>query len=251
MKVIWKGIISFGLVSIPVNLYSAINSQAVKFRLLHKKDGSPVRYRRFCEKENKEIEWKDVVKGFEVSSGNFFIFSKEELEKLKPEKTDSVEIIEFIDREQMDSIYFNSHYFVSPQIVKDKAFFLFKSVLQAANKIAIGRFIMREKEYIVAINSYKSGLLLTTLNYGYEVRNISDIDELKEVAKINEQEMKLARTLIEQLYNSDFEISKFKDGFREQLLEVIDKKQRGEIPRKKREVKIEPDLIKALRASLK
>ena len=251
MKTVWKGIISFGLVSIPVSLYSAINSQSVKFRLLHKKDNSPVKYKRFCEEEKKEVEWTDIVKGFEILKGNFFIFSKEDLEKLKPEKTNSIEILEFTDKEQMDSIYFNSHYFVLPQIKKEKAFYLFKTVLQSTNKVAIGKFIMREKEYTCVISPYRAGLLLTTLNYQYEIRDISKLEELKEDVNLTEQEMKLAGTLIDQLYNPFFDISKFKDNFREQLMKLINVKEKGELPKRKGKIKVEPNLIKALKASLK
>jgi DNA end-binding protein Ku len=251
MKTLWKGIISFGLVSIPISLYSAVEGKSVKFRLLHKKDNSPVKYKRFCEREGKELEWKDIVKGFEVSKGNYYIFQKEDLDMLKPEKTQSISIIEFIDREQMDPILFDSHYYVSPQIEKDKAFFLFKNVLQSTNKMAIGNFVMRDKEYTCAISPYKSGILLTTLNYPNEVRDINNLSELKSSVKLSDQEMKLAKTLIDQLYNPDFDMSRFKDTFKEQLLEVIEKKSKGEVAGIKATFKPEKNLIKALKESLK
>lgn len=253
MKSIWQGNISFGLVSIPIKLFSAINSRTIKFRLLHKKDKSPVKYKRVCEKENKEIDWKDIVKGIEIRKGHFYALSDEELEKLKPEKKDFIEIKEFVNLDQVDPIYFNNHYYVAPEKEKDKAFFLFKNVLQSTGKAAVGSFIMREKEYTCIILSYKSGLLLTTLNYAYEIRNIDEISELRESISVKEDERMLAQQLIEKLTKDEFDITQFKDTFEEHLKEILLKKERGEpivISKIKGKLKREVNLVNALRASL-
>lgn len=250
MKAIWTGSISFGLVSIPIKLYSAIQHHTVNFKLLHKKDNSPIKYKRFCEKENKEVEWKDISKGLEISKDKFLIMSKEEIEKLKPAKSDLIEIVEFIDTNHVDPIYFNSHYFMAPQKEKEKAYFLFKEVLQSTNKIAIARFTMKEKQHVAVISSYKNGLLLSTLNYSYEIKDIKGIEELKSPPELKKPEIKLAEELINKLYKPSFNIQEFKDEFLEQLKEAIKKKEKGVIEIKE-EVKPHKNLVEALKASLK
>ncbi|MFZ5955217.1 MAG: Ku protein [Nanoarchaeota archaeon] len=249
MKPIWNGSISFGLVSIPVKLYSAVQTRTVKFRLLHKKDYSPVKYKRYCNEEQKEVPWNEIIKGFEVSKNNFYPISWSELNKLRPDKTNNIEILEFIDSTRIDPIYFNSYYYLAPSKQKDKAFFLFKSVLQTAGKLAIGKFVMKEKEHICTISSYQTGLLLTILNYQSEIRSIHEIEGLKEFPKISQPEMTLAMELINKLYQEEFDISKFKDTFKEQLIELIKQKEHGVSPVMK-ERKKEANLIKALRKSL-
>jgi DNA end-binding protein Ku len=252
MKSIWQGSISFGLVSIPIRLYSAIERKGIGFRLLHKKDNSTIIYKRFCTKEGKEVKWEDIVKGIEVRKGQFYVVSKEELAKIKPEKTDYIDIVEFVDNSQIDPIYFDSHYYVAPARKKDKAYFLFKEVMKLSGKAAIGRFVMREKEYAAVISSYKKGLLLTTLNYAYEIRDINKLEELAEAPKVSAEELALAKTLIQKLAKPEFEITQFKDTFLEQLKELIVQKEKGKIVAAKLvHRKKEENLITALRASLK
>lgn len=246
MRPIWTGSISFGLVSIPVKLYSAIKHQSVKFKLLHQKDNSQIKYKRFCEEEEKEVSWDEIVKGIEITKGEFVTLTKEEIEKLKPAKSENIDVIEFIDSLQIDPIYFNNHYYLAPQKEKEKAFFLLKEVLQSASKIAVVRFIMREKEYIAVISSYKSGLLLSTLNYSYEIRNINEIEELKESPELKKEELELAKQLINKLYKETFEVSKFKDTFIEQLKDKIKGKEAPIVKKRKKK-----NLVEALKASLK
>lgn len=254
MKTIWKGSISFGLVNIPIKLYSAVEGTGVKMRLLYKKDLSPIRYKRWSDESNKEIAWKDIVKGVEVGEDEYIVLSKAELESIKPERSKSVEIVEFVEISQVDPIYFNSHYYVAPEKAKEKSFFLFKEVLQKTGKMAIGQFIMREKMYTCAIESYREGLLLTTLNYGYEIKNISNIKELKEKPKLSKQELELAKQLIDKISVSKFNIDDFKDTFHESLEKIIKKKERGQtivIHKKEKSKAKEKDLVAALKASLK
>jgi len=252
MKSVWDGSISFGLVNIPVKLYSAVEQQAIGFRLLHKKCDTPLKYKRWCPKCKKEVEWENVVKGLEIKKGEFFVLTKKKLEKLKPEKTSTIDIIEIIDAQQIDPIFFDKHYFAAPQMDKEKAYFLFKEVLQSTAKTAIGRFVMREKEYVCAIESYKKGLLLTTLNYAYEIRDINKIEALKKAPALKKEELKLAKELINKLYEEEFDIKKFKDTFAEELKKVIKKIAKGE---KIKGAKVEkPEkkkkLMEALKASI-
>ena len=253
MKSIWNGAISFGLVNIPVKLYSAVESKAFSFRMIDKKSNSPIKYKRVAEKTGKEVPWAEIVKGIELQKGVFFVPTKEQLEAIKPEKSDTIDIVEFVDQDQIDPVYFNSHYYIGPAKEKDKSYFLFKEILQVTARTALGRFVMREKEYVCTIKAYKKGLLLTTLNYAYEIRDIEDVDKLSAVPKVSEPELKLAGELIDKLYKKRFNIDSFKDTFAEEMEKLLKKAAKGETietakPTKK--VKKEENLIAALKASL-
>ncbi len=254
MRSIWQGSISFGLVNIPVKLFSAVNPKSIKFRLVHNKDKAPIQYRKFCSEEEKEVPLEEISRAIEVSKGNYYILKEDELEKLKPEKSDLIEVKEFVNLTDIDSIYFNSHYYLAPNKAKDKAFFLFRKVLQDTGKAAIARFVMREKEHTCVISSYKNGILLTTLNYQYEIRDISEVTELNEEPELKTTEMNLAKKLIQQLTEEEFRIENFKDNYEEQLKELIKKKEKGEpihLPQKRKGKKEKENLIEALRASLR
>ncbi len=254
MKVIWKGSISFGLVNIPINLYSAIEARGIKTKLLYKKNLSPIRYKRWCDGCKKEVPWEDVVKGFEIGEDEFVVVSQKELNAMKPEKSKAVDIVEFIEIEQIDPIYFNSHYYIGPEKADEKAYFLFKEILEQTEKMAIGQFIMHEKMHTCAIESYREGLLLTTLNYGYEIRDISEIKELKKKPNLSKQELELAKKLIDKITVKKFDINIFRDTFHDSLVTMLKKKEKGEkiMVEKKKEPKVkEENLIAALKASLK
>ncbi len=248
MKSVWKGSMSFGLVNIPVRMYSAIEPKTFGFRLLHEECGTPIKYKRWCPHCGKDVAWNQITKGIELRKGHYLAISNDELKKMKPPKSDIIEIISFTDSYQIGSIYVNKHYYLSPEKAKDKAYFLFKEVLQSTAKVALGRFVMREKEHICAIGGYKSGLLLTTMNYSYEVRDINQLEELKTAPKLSEQELELAKQLIDKLYEESFDISQFKDTFADKLKEMIEKPGRKAIPERKVERK---NLLEALRASIR
>ncbi len=249
MRPVWKGSISFGLVSIPIKLITAIESKSTGFRLLDRKDKTPIRYIRWNPKKERAVPWEDIVKGLEVSKNKYYVIDKEQLERIKPEKTDHIDIKEFVDAQQLDPIYFNSHYYVLPERKKEKTYFLFKEVLQQTAKVAIGRFVMREREYVCAIESYKKGMLLTTLNYGYEIREINKQEELKNPPKLEKKGMELAKQLMDKLYEEKFDVNKFKDTF-EQELEKMLKKKGKKVTVKETKIKRE-NLVEALKASLK
>lgn len=254
MKTIWKGSISFGLVNIPIKLYSAIETKGTKTKLLYKKNLSPIRYKRWNDESNKEIPWADIVKGIEIGEDEFVVMSQKELEAIRPEKSKAIDIVEFVDIQQIDPIYFNSHYYIAPEKAKEKAYFLLKEVLHQTSKMAIGQFAMHEKMHTCAIESYKEGLLLTTLNYGYEIRDISEIEELKKKPKLSKQELTLAKQLIDKITVKEFNIDIFKDTFHESLMEIIKKKAKGQkitIEKQEQPKTKEKNLIAALKASLK
>lgn len=251
MHAVWKGYIAFGLVQFPVKLITAIEPKAISFRLLCGECKTPLKYKRWCPKCKKEIPWTDTLRGLEITRGKFYTLTLDKLKELRPEKSDIIEIIAFIDAGTIDPILFNKHYYVVPESAKEKAYALFKEILSATAKAAIARIILHEKEHICMLSSYKKGILLTTLNYAYEVRDIDKIAELKTMAKLQKRELDLAKALIEKLYKKEFDISRFKDTFAEKLKEMIKRELKGEritIKRPKPRKKV--SLMEALKASI-
>jgi len=245
--------LSFGMVNIPVKLYSTIDrSTAPGFKLMHVKDQGPIEYRRYCKLHDHEVPWSEIVKGLEVEPGSFFLFTKEELQKLRPEKSDQIEIVEFIPLGQVDRILLDSHYFIGPSKKKEKAFFIFVQALKASKKEAVGRFIMREKEYTCVVSPYSRGLLLSTLNYSYELRSVDEVENVNEKVSIKDQELELAVALVDKLSVSRFDNSRFKDEFMEHLKSAVAKRDRKElvvVEAKEMETP-EENLMDALRQSL-
>ena len=204
MKAIWSGSITFGLLNIPVYLYSAISEHSFGFKILCGTCYTPLKNIRWCEHCKKQVTWNDTVKGFKKGDGAFVVMTKEEIEKLKPEKMDIIEIKEFVAQSEVEILYISNHYYMAPQNEKDKAFYVFAQALEKAKKVAIGTFVIHEKEYVVAISFYKNMLLLNTLRYEYEIRPF----ELKEMKKINatKEELDLALLLINKLTHKTFKL---------------------------------------------
>lgn len=254
MKAIWKGNLSFGLVSIPIELYSAIEKHSLGFKLLHSFCHTPIVNKRWCSHCNKEILWDDLVKGFKLSDGTYYIINPENLKKLKPPKSENINIVEFTSYDNISPIYYDQHYYVVPTKVNDKAFYLFIKALTDLNRCAVGQFVMKEKEYACSIMPYQTGMLLTTLNYDYEVRELDKFQILK-APKLVPAELQLAKDLIDKLTVKDLNISQFKDNFALQLKKEISKASKGKIIKveRKKEKAIEKSvpLLDALKASLK
>lgn len=251
MKTVWKGSLNFGLVSINVELYSAVQHHAVGFTLLHEKCHTPITYQRWCAHCKKEVSWEKIEKGIQLSDGNYFIISKENLKKLKPEKTDSIAIVEFVDTRAIDPILYAEHYYIVPSKTPYNAFFLFIKALDELDRVAIGQFVLRDKEYVCVLRPYKGALLLTTLNYGYEIRALPLLKELK-APKISSKELQLAEELIKKLSKKTFNIDQFKDTFITKLKAHIRAAKKGKKPIKQQRVKkeISGTLTKVLEASL-
>lgn len=258
MKPIWKGSLSFGLVSIRIRLYSAVQEHVIGFKLLHKKCNEPISYKRWCNHCKKEIEWSDVVKGLKLEDGSYFITTQENLKQLKPHTTDTIDIVEFAAKSQIEAVYLEHHYYMAPEKGNEKAFFLFKKVLEQSGKVAIGNFVMRDKQYICTIDPYQEILLLTTLNYAYEIRPVSQIQDLPKQPALNPAELKLAAQLVNQLTVKKLNLEKYKDTFALQLKNAIKKSKTKQIaPKKQRKEKPAPvkkekdsSLLAHLRASL-
>lgn len=254
MKALWTGSISFGLVEIPIKIVSAIEAHVFGFRILHEKCHTPLEYERWCPRCKKEVNWENTLKGYEQEDGSFRVFTKEELESLKPEKTDRIEVLAFIPHDQLHDIYQSNHYYVLPSKAKNKSYFLFQRALQASELICIGRFVMREKEYLCSIAVFGKGLLLNTLNYSYEIRSLSDATELRLPPVLSKDEIRLAEQLIAQMTKKHFDVTHYKDTFVEQLKkELKSKKKPGAkaVAKSRTKPKKEEDLVSMLRTSLR
>ncbi|MCL5875794.1 MAG: Ku protein [Candidatus Dependentiae bacterium] len=254
MKAIWSGSLSFGLVNITVNLYSAIAPRTPGFKLLCSKCHTPIVYERWCRHCHKEVSWHDTVKGLQQSDGSYFILTQESLKSLKPERSDAITITEFVTRDQLQTIYFDDHYYLGPSKKNEKEFFLFQEAINSSDKVAIGDFVMHDKEHVCAITPYKNGLLLSTLNYAYEIKDINAIVELEKKPTLGDKELKLAQQIIHQLSEKKFDLKKYKDTFAQRLEKAI-KESKKIKPKttKRKEKKITPHektLLAMLKASL-
>ena len=253
MKALFKGYISFGLVNFNIELYSAIESQAIGFKLLHAKCKTPISYKRWCGSCNEEVDWENIVKGYPLKDGTYFIITKENLEKLKPEKSEYINILEFVDKDAIQPIYYDHHYYVLEGDSLNKAYFLFMQTLKELNKAAIGKFILREKEHVCSIQPYQDALLLSTLNYSYEIRNLGLAESRKKSIKLDKQELQLAEELINRLYTKEFSMSKYKDTFHQELAKRIEAAATGvkiEKPKVVAKAPQAPSLIEALKQSI-
>lgn len=246
-RAIWKGSISFGLVNIPVKLYTAVKDRALELHYLHSKCHTKLEYKKWCPKCKREVEWNEVEEGYKIGR-KFIPIKKEELKKLKLKTAKIIEILGFTDASQIDTLYFRKAYYVVPQDGGERAYYLFRQVLELTGKVAIGRVIIRNRERIVVIKPYRHALVLITLAYKDEIVPIENLKELESVARLREQELKLARALIEKL-SFDFDISKFKDRYVENLtklikgkLKIVEEKEKKEEPK---------DILEALKLSIK
>lgn len=218
MKSVWEGSISFGLVSIPIRLYTAIIPHAPGFQLLCATCKEPVRYKRWCEHCNKEISWDQTVKGIKLKDGSHFIITPENLKKLKPEKTDTISIDYFVDVSLIPFIYLESHYYAVPIAKHEKAYHVLLKAMDKTYKAALGTFVMHEKNHVCVISAYDDVLLLTTLNYEYEIK---DVPTIKSSGSSTAKELTLAQQLITQLSQDSFDISSYKNSFLDNLVKAI------------------------------
>ncbi|MEM7825417.1 MAG: Ku protein [Candidatus Aenigmatarchaeota archaeon] len=250
-RAIFSGSISFGLVNIPIKVYPAAETRMISFNNLHKECGTPLVYKRWCPKCQKEVTWQDIEKGYKITKEKYIVVTKEDIEKLRLKTTKVIEIQEFVDASQIDPIFLEKSYYVAPEETGVKAYSLFVEALRVTNKVAIGKVVMRNKEYLVAIRAFKKGLAMHILHYIGEVKEIEELSELKNLVTVKEEELKLAQALISKLTESEFDISKFKDNYTEELMKLIKAKAEGkEIEVKEAPVEEAKDLMEALKASV-
>jgi DNA end-binding protein Ku len=247
-----SGTISFGLVSIPVKLYTAASSQAISFHMLHAKCGNRIRQQRFCPVCNEVVERDGLVRGYEFAKDQYVRFKDEELEALEGEASQAIEISEFVPLSTVDPIYYEKGYYLGPDKGGEKPYRLLAEAMNKAGKVALAKFVMRGKENLVLIRPAMAGLMLHTMYFADEVRNFDEISK-GESAKINEAETNLAIRLIDELSNEEFRPEQFEDEYRQRVLELVEQKAQGKqitvaVPQAPRAQVI--DLMSALKESL-
>lgn len=224
---IGSGTISFGLVSIPIKLYTAASAEGVHFNMLHNKCGSRMKQQYFCPVDNEVVERSQMVKGYEVSRDNYVKFNEEELKQLEAARTDSLDLIEFVPETTVDFIYIEKTYYLGPDKGGDRAYRLLSEAMEKAGRIAVGRFSTRGKDNLVLVRPYKKGLILHEVFYENEVRAFDDV-ETGGAFDFKAVELELAEKLIEQLEQPKFDPSKFKDSYADRVQAAVDKKVAGE-----------------------
>jgi DNA end-binding protein Ku len=250
---IWTGAISFGLVNVPVKLYSAVSKKTVRFHQLHDETGVRIAQRRVDPSTGEEVPYENIVKGYEIAPDRYVVLEPEELDALDPVKTKTIDIEDFVDLEDIDPIYFDHPYYLAPGTGAQKPYRLLLDAMREAGKVAIARVVIRQKEQLVAIRPMGDVLAMATMNYADEIVGADKLDELPDSSvKVTERELKMAQQLIESL-SGDFEPDKYKDEYREQVLALIERKANGEeiaVQPQAEEPKKVPDLMAALEASL-
>jgi DNA end-binding protein Ku len=250
---IWRGAISFGLVNVPVKLYSAVSKKTVRFNQLHEKDNQRIQMKRWCPEEDEEIPYEEIVKGYEISPDKYVVITPEELEGLDPKKTRTIDIEDFVSLDEIDPLYYDHPYYLVPDTGAAKPYKLLLSALQESNKVAIARVVIRSKEYLTAIRPADGVLTLETMLFSDELIPTDQLDELPdEDVKATQREVQMAKQLIESL-TTEFDPTKYRDTYREQVLALIERKAEGEeivIETAPEEPAKVPDLMAALEASL-
>ena len=254
-RAIWTGSISFGLLNVPVKLYSAVSKKSVSFRELRESDGSRVRHKRVAEADGEEVDYNDIVKGYEIAPDQYVVITRDELEELDPKKTRAIEILDFVDLDDIDPIYFDHPYYLGPDKGAERAYALLVKAMDEAHKVAIARFVLRNRESLAAIRPMDDVLTMATMRFADEVVAPDELEDVipQNGKKIEKREVEMAKQLIESL-SGEFDPEKYRDEYREELLALIERKARGEevveaVSEEPKPTKA-PDLMAALEESL-
>jgi len=254
-RAIWSGSISFGLLNVPVKLYSAVARRNIALREIRESDSARIKHRRVAEGTDEEVPYEEIVKAYEITPGQYVPISKDEMSSMAPEKTRAIEVQDFVDLDEIDPIYFDSPYYLGPADGAEKAYSLLAKAMEASGKVAIARFVFRNKEHLAAIRTSGGVLTLTTMRFADEVVAASELEEVlpDKAPKVAKKEQEMAEQLIESL-STDFDPSGYRDEYREQLLGLIERKAEGkEIVASEAEAPQAtkaPDLMAALEQSI-
>jgi len=254
-RAIWSGTISFGLLNVPVRLYSAVARRSIALREIRESDSSRIKHKRVAEGTDEEVPYENIVKAYELTPGQYVPLSKDEMSALAPEKTRAIDVQDFVDIEEIDPMYFDSPYYLGPADGAEKAYSLLAAAMESSGKAAVSRFVFRNKEHLAAIRANDGVLTLTTMRFHDEVVPPSDLDDAlpDKKPKVAKREQQMAEQLIDSL-STEFEPDAYKDEYREQLLALIEQKAEGkeivapeaEAPKATKA----PDLMAALEESI-
>jgi DNA end-binding protein Ku len=248
----WKGSLAFGLVNIPIELYSATRDHRPKFRLLHAKDESPVRYERVCQTEGKPVGWDDLVKGYEYEKGQFVVITKDDFKTAALEKTKTIDILDFVNPDDVDERYFETPYYLQPSKGADRSYALLREALRDSGKLGIAKIILRDAQHLAAVEAIGDALVLTMMRFADELADLDDF-RFPRVDAIRPAELKMAKQLIDNL-SAEWKPEKYTDEYRDNLMKVIQGKLKGRQPKLKARETAQSadvvDLMARLRASL-
>jgi DNA end-binding protein Ku len=231
---IWSGAINFGLVTIPVKLFTAVRTDELSFNMLHGKDQGRIKYERVCSVDGKPVPWDEIVKGYEYEKGQYVIITDEDFKAVNPVATQSVDILEFVDLDQINPMFFDKPYYLEPSKQGKHAYALLREALSQANKVAIARVVIRTKEYIAAVKPIGEALVLELMHWASEIVETSSLD-LPGNEALPEAEMKMAKMLIDTMSVEAFEPEKFTNRYHDELLAMIDARAQGkELPKAKK-----------------
>jgi len=251
-RAIWKGSIAFGLVNIPIELHTAVRNHRPKFRMLHAKDKSPVKFERVCLREGEPVAWEDLVKGYEYQKGRFVVLTKDDFQAATLEKTRTVDIVDFVKADEIDDRFFETPYYLTPSKGGERAYALLRDAIRETGRIGIAKFILRDAQHLAALEVIENALVLTMMRFGDELVDTSQYD-FPTAEGVRKGELDMAKALVNSLA-SEWDPGKYTDQYRENLLRVIQGKLKG------KEVDLEPtgeprqaevvDLMERLRRSL-
>ena len=251
-RAIWKGSLAFGLVNIPIELFGAVRDHRPRFRLLHAKDESPVRYERVCETDGKPVAWEDLVKGYEYEKGQFVVMTRDDFKTAALEKSKTIDILDFVEPSEVDERYFETPYYLLPGKGAERSYALLRDAIRESGKLGIGKMILRDAQHLVSIEVIGDALVLTMMRFADELADLDDFS-FPASAGIRKPELAMAQQLIDHLA-AKWDPAKYTDEYRDNLMQLIQAKVKGRKPRfKERETPHEGnvvDLMERLRASL-
>jgi len=251
MRPVWKGAVSFGLVNIPVKMYTASEDKSIKFKYLHSKCNTPLKYQRVCPRCRQEVEWEEIVRGYEFQKDRFVVIKDEDFESIPTNKTRTIDIIDFCKLEEIDPIYYEKSYYLGPEETGKKAYNLLVSALRDTDRVAVAKVVIRSKQALAAIRIYKNVLVMETMKYPDEVRSQQEVPGIEPDLKVSERELTMATQLVEGM-TEPFAPEKYSDDYRNALLELISAKIQGQEPIFDQAEPAEGvvDLMESLKASL-
>ena len=251
-RALWKGSISFGLVNIPIELHTAVRNHRPKFRMLHAKDKSPVKFERVCIRDGHPVAWEDLVKGYEYQKGRFIVVTKEDFQAAALEKTRTIDIIDFVDADEIDDRYFETPYYLVPAKGGERAYALLREAIRESNRTGIAKFILRDAQHLAAVEVIEDALVLSVMRFADELVDEAQF-EFPSAEGVRKPELDMAKALVNSLA-AEWQPEKYTDQYRENLLRIIQGKVKG------KEVQLEPvteprqaevvDLMERLRQSL-
>lgn len=250
MRAIWTGALGFGLINIPIRVFSGSKERALNFDMLHKKDLSPIRFARICKADGKEIPYQDIVKGYEYQPGDYVVLTDEDFKNASPKKTKLIEVIDFTNENEIDPIFYEKPYFLEPGKGAGKAYAILRDALRKSKRVGIAKYVLHNKEHIGVVKPYGKLLVVIQLRYANEINDASQLDVPE--TEHSDKEVNMAIKLIDEL-TTHFKPEKYHDTYIEDLEKLIAEKAHGKKPRKKgREPKITPvkDIMSLLKESL-